>query len=107
MPARVKLIPLSAMISRTLILLVSCAATLAWDVKDHQVLDVVEEIGFENNFYVFMGISPGASIQDIKKAYRKYGSCQVGVVVVVVVVAVVVVVVVEVVVAVVVAAASC
>ena len=37
-----------------------------------QVLDVVEAVGFANNFYDFLEISKDATSQEIKKAYRKY-----------------------------------
>ncbi|CAF4958814.1 unnamed protein product [Pieris macdunnoughi] len=55
---------------RCLILLVCLSLSVkAWDEDDLEVFDVVEEVN--QNFYELMGVSPEASAQEIKSAFKK------------------------------------
>ncbi|MCJ1350760.1 MAG: DnaJ sub C member 1 [Icmadophila ericetorum] len=48
-----------------------------WDKEDHEIFRLRDEIeryeGLDVTFYDFMGVKPGASQDDINKAYRKKG----------------------------------
>lgn len=51
------------------VLVVAASPSLAWDSAELEMFDLVEEIN--QNFYEVMGIAQDATLQEIKKAYRR------------------------------------
>jgi hypothetical protein len=43
---------------------------ISWETYELDLFDLVEELGFNTNFYDFIGIEKTAELTEIKKAYR-------------------------------------
>ncbi|XP_058797463.1 uncharacterized protein LOC131667783 [Phymastichus coffea] len=52
-----------------LLLVISINSVFAWDTEQLEVFDVVEEVN--QNFYELLGVPQNASLQDVKKAFRR------------------------------------
>jgi len=53
-----------------LLLIIRIDFIISWETYELDLFDLVEELGFNTNFYDFINVEKTAELSEIKKAYR-------------------------------------